>query len=142
MVHDKKIYHHRGSDGNGGEMLPDTATTHLRVQFINSADGVFDVASLNSTANGHSILDAVEVHLRAEAGLNSKLLCCVLVAFNDEIVHDESIHVTAGGVRRKVEARQQCQCHVQHHCAASQPFTTHMPRQYSVSKSIKSLSFK
>lgn len=86
--------------------------THLRIQLIDPSDGILDISPLNGTPDRHAILYAVQVDLRAETSLMGESLSGVLVAFNDEVVHDEAVEVTVkeqeegGGAASHIWARE------------------------------------
>lgn len=44
--------------------------THLWIQFVHSPDSILNVSPLDGTPNNHSVLDALQVDLRAHASLD------------------------------------------------------------------------
>ncbi len=68
--------------------------TYLWVKLVDATDCVVNVTPLNSSTNNHAIQDTVRVDKRLETALPAEAIGCILVAFNDKVVHYESIKIT------------------------------------------------
>lgn len=88
-------------------------STHLRIQLIHSANGLLNIPPLNGSSDGHSVLDAGQVHLWSQPRLKREAGCSILVPFDYQIVHHEAIQVTRRARRRREGERRWCQ----HICA-------------------------
>jgi hypothetical protein len=67
--------------------------TYLGVKVVHEGDGVVHFASVQRLADVYSPFDAVEIHGRGETGFGTEVLRRGLVAFDDQIVHDEAVQV-------------------------------------------------
>ena len=73
------------------------AGTHLWIEVVDALNGLDNVALLDGLPDGHPVLDALEICLLRRRRCHPRLACKVLggllVALDDEVVHDEPIEV-------------------------------------------------
>lgn len=68
--------------------------TYLRVQLVDTTDGITNVTTLNGTANDHPGEDTVRVDKGLEAALFAEAVSCIFVSFDDQVVHHEAVEIT------------------------------------------------
>lgn len=75
--------------------------THLWIQLVYPTDCIFNVATLDRTANDHSVLDALQIHLGIQACLEREAFGGVLVALDDEVIHNQPVQIPSSVIKKK-----------------------------------------
>ena len=88
MVHETKSNHKswRGSEAR--------LSTYFRVQVVDKLDGCLEISSMYRLAYLDPFVDAAEIGFWLNIRFRCKLLCGGRVAFGDQIVHDQIVHIT------------------------------------------------
>jgi hypothetical protein len=68
-------------------------STYLWIELVDATDGVVDVAALDGSSDDHAVEDAFRVDEWLEAALPAKAVGGILVALDDEVVHDEPVEI-------------------------------------------------
>lgn len=80
--------------------------TYMRIEVVDAPNSILDIATLDRRADGHAMLDRLEVD-RRDAGLAREAVGRFLVALDDEIVHQDAVELTAPRQRRALETSRQ-----------------------------------
>ena len=67
--------------------------THVWIEIVDAPDSILDVAALDRRADGHAMLDGLEID-RPNARLACEAVGRLLVALDDEVVHQDAIELT------------------------------------------------
>ena len=67
---------------------------NLGIQIIDSLHGILDIPGLYGVANIHAVLDGGKVDVGRKRRFLAELFRSVLVALDNQIVHDECVEVT------------------------------------------------
>ena len=79
--------------------------TYLWVKLVDTSDRIVNVTTLDGASNDHAVQNAIRVDKRLEAALFAEAVGCILVAFDDEVVHHESVKVTVWGKSGSTEEK-------------------------------------
>jgi len=67
--------------------------SYLRVEIVHQMNRLFDIATLNGCSDNHAVLNRLEIDRRLGATFLTELFSCILIAFNDKVVHDQLVEV-------------------------------------------------
>ena len=77
---------------------------YLRIEFVHVLDSLLYISALDRIANDIAFVDTVEANRRWHISLLAELIGSRLIALSNEVVHNNSVQVTAWENNRSVRS--------------------------------------